>query len=86
MGKYYDEIPDSMITWIKKQEMFFVATAPLRADGHVNVSPKGIRDSFHVESNTRVWYEDLSGSGAYQDSSSRTPRVVLPYSWAASDP
>ena len=81
MGKYYDEIPDSMITWIKKQEMFFVATAPLRADGHVNVSPKGIRDSFHVESNTRVWYEDLSGSGAYSSSSPfRTPRVVLPYS------
>ena len=85
MGKYYDEIPDSMITWIKKQEMFFVATAPLRADGHVNVSPKGIRDSFHVESNTRVWYEDLSGSGTFSSSfpyellvsSCRTPRQHL---------
>ncbi|EJF58548.1 hypothetical protein DICSQDRAFT_66872 [Dichomitus squalens LYAD-421 SS1] len=63
MGQFYDEIPETHIAWIKKQEMFFVATAPLSADGHVNVSPKGVRDSFHVESRSRVWYEDLSGSG-----------------------
>ena len=69
MGKFYDEIPGNLMAWIKKQEMFFVATAPLRGDGHVNVSPKGVRDSFHVESKTRVWYEDLSGSGACPDSS-----------------
>ena len=64
MGQFTDEIPDNLIPWIHKQEMFFVATAPLSGDGHVNVSPKGVRGSFTVESKTRVWYEDLSGSGA----------------------
>ena len=81
MVKWWDCVPQELVPWIKKQEMFFVATAPLRADGHVNVSPKGIRDSFHVESNTRVWYEDLSGSGTFSSSFPlRSPRVFLPYS------
>jgi hypothetical protein len=42
--------------------MFFVATAPLAADGHVNVSPKGL-DSFAVLNPRRVAYIDLGGSG-----------------------
>lgn len=28
---------------IERQQLFFVATAPLGADGHVNMSPKGHR-------------------------------------------
>ncbi|KAI0668733.1 hypothetical protein C8Q78DRAFT_1097804 [Trametes maxima] len=64
MVKVYDSIPDSHIAWINKQHMFFVATAPLTPDGHVNVSPKGIQDTLHIVNNRRVWYEDLSGSGA----------------------
>ncbi|KAI0353187.1 hypothetical protein OH77DRAFT_1458632 [Trametes cingulata] len=63
MVKFYDKIPDDHIAWIHKQHMFFVATAPLTGDGHVNLSPKGIDGTLHVESNTRIWYEDLSGSG-----------------------
>ena len=63
MGLFFDEIPDNLLAWIRKQEMFFIATAPLSGDGHVNVSPKGLRGSFVVESKNRVWYEDLSGSG-----------------------
>lgn len=65
MGAFTDTIPDKLIKWIQKQEMFFVATAPLSGNGHVNISPKGLRGTFHVVSNTRVWYQDLSGSGAY---------------------
>ncbi len=42
--------------------MFFVSTAPLSADGHVNLSPKGI-DSFRVLSPNRVAYMDIIGSG-----------------------
>ena len=42
--------------------MFFVATAPLAADGHVNVSPKGL-DTFRVLGPTTVAYLDLTGSG-----------------------
>ena len=63
MGKFYDEIPAELIPWLLKQELFWVATAPLSPTQHVNVSPKGVRGSFTVESKTRVWYEDLSGSG-----------------------
>jgi hypothetical protein len=63
MGETYSEIPESLIEWIKKQQMFWVASAPLSADGHVNISPKGVAGTFHVESPTKVWYEDLSGSG-----------------------
>jgi hypothetical protein len=43
--------------------MFWVATAPLSAQGHINLSPKGTADCFHVVNPKQVWYEDLSGSG-----------------------
>ncbi|KAL1940581.1 hypothetical protein VTO73DRAFT_8016 [Trametes versicolor] len=62
MVQFYDAIPDSHIAWIKKQHIFFVATAPLTGE-HINVSPKGLDGTLHIESPTRVWYEDLSGSG-----------------------
>jgi hypothetical protein len=42
--------------------VFFVATAPLAADGLVNLSPKGL-DTFAVLDDRRVAYLDLSGSG-----------------------
>jgi hypothetical protein len=38
MGKLYDDIEPEMAAWVKKQRMFFVATAPLANDGHVNCS------------------------------------------------
>jgi len=63
MGQFFDEIPEFLISWIKKQQVFWVATAPLTADGHVNVSPKGLEGTFHVVNSRRVWYEDFSGSG-----------------------
>ena len=62
MGKAFTEIPDDLREFIEAQPMFFVATAPLRADGHVNLSPKGL-DTFRVLSPTRVAYLDLTGSG-----------------------
>lgn len=62
MAKLYDEIDDKLAAFIAKQKMFFVATAPLSADGHVNVSPKGY-DAFRILSPKRVAYADLGGSG-----------------------
>jgi len=50
------------VDFLLAQKMFFVATAPLAANGHVNVSPKGL-DSLRVLSPTRVAYLDLVGSG-----------------------
>ncbi|KAF8434552.1 hypothetical protein L210DRAFT_3410509 [Boletus edulis BED1] len=63
MAKYYDEIPEWLLEWIQKQHMFWVASAPLSTHGHVNLSPKGTADCFHVVNSKQVWYEDLSGSG-----------------------
>ncbi len=63
MGKRYDTLDTRLRQFIERQQMFFVATAPLSADGHVNLSPKGL-DSFRVVDPTRVAYLDQVGSGA----------------------
>jgi len=63
MGQFFDEIPPSISQWIQQQKMFWVATAPLAEDGHVNISPKGTLGTFHVADYQTVWYEDLTGSG-----------------------
>ncbi|KAJ2918098.1 hypothetical protein MD484_g2310, partial [Candolleomyces efflorescens] len=48
MGKYYEHIPGSLISWINAQKIFWVATAPLSESGHVNISPKGFERTMHV--------------------------------------
>jgi len=62
MGKIYDEITPKLAKFIEKQHMFFVATAPLMAEGHINVSPKGY-DSFRILNPKTVCYLDYGGSG-----------------------
>ncbi|HEX8278467.1 MAG TPA: pyridoxamine 5'-phosphate oxidase family protein [Segetibacter sp.] len=62
MGKFYDLISDTHVNFINKQHLFFVSTAPLENDGHVNVSPKGL-NSFKVLSPNKVAYMDVAGSG-----------------------
>lgn len=62
MGKDYEQITDDHRSFIENQKLFFVSTAPLGAEGHINLSPKGF-DCFRVLSPTRVGYLDLVGSG-----------------------
>lgn len=62
MGKDYTELSDEHRRWIGEQHLFFVATAPLSADGHVNMSPKGY-DTFRIVDDRTVEYLDLTGSG-----------------------
>jgi hypothetical protein len=62
MAKFFDSIGDQHKSFIAKQHLFFVASAPLHAGGHINLSPKGI-DSFRVLTDTRVAYMDIIGSG-----------------------
>lgn len=62
MGKLSTILDDSTISFIRSQAMFFVASAPLDAAGHVNISPKGL-DTFRVLDSTRIAYLDLTGSG-----------------------
>jgi Pyridoxamine 5'-phosphate oxidase len=64
MSKVFEEITDQLAGWIARQPMFFVATAPLAPDGHVNVSPKGPIGSLRVLGPRRVAYLDVHGSGA----------------------
>jgi hypothetical protein len=64
MARVYDEITDHLRSWVGRQSMFFVATAPLAGDGHVNVSPKGPIGSLRVLGPHRVAYLDIGGSGA----------------------
>jgi hypothetical protein len=64
MSKLYDAIDDKLRDWIGKQPMFFVGTAPLGADGHVNISPKGMAGTFAVLGDRRDAYLDYFGSGA----------------------
>jgi hypothetical protein len=55
-------IKDIHEKFIRAQSMFFVASAPLDAEGHVNVSPKGL-DTFRILGPTMVAYLDMTGSG-----------------------
>jgi hypothetical protein len=64
MAKVFDEISDHLRDWIGRQALFFVATAPLAADGHVNVSPKGPIGSLAVLGPRRIAYLDVNGSGS----------------------
>ena len=63
MGKTYSNISPEIAAWVAQQPVFFVATAPLSQDGHVNCSPKGL-DTFRVLDPLTVAYADLTGSGA----------------------
>lgn len=62
MGKAHERITDELAAWIGRQRLFFVATAPLSGDGHLNCSPKG-GDSFRILDPSTVAYQDLTGSG-----------------------
>jgi Pyridoxamine 5'-phosphate oxidase len=66
--KVYPKLDERLTKFILSQPVFFVATAPcLDASGeggHVNVSPKGYRDTFAVLDPLTVAYLDLTGSGA----------------------
>ncbi|ALV47073.1 pyridoxamine 5'-phosphate oxidase [Arthrobacter alpinus] len=62
MAKIFDSIDEKLKTWIEEQPMWFVATAPLGADGHVNMSPRG-HDSFSILAPHRVAWVDYTGSG-----------------------
>ena len=62
MAKVHPHLTPSLQTFIAAQHLFFVASAPLSGDGHVNLSPKGL-DTFRILSPLRVAYLDLTGSG-----------------------
>jgi hypothetical protein len=62
MGKIYDSIDEKLKQWLSAQKVFFVATAPISREGHVNCSPKD-GESFRTLDERTVVYLDLTGSG-----------------------
>src|ERR1700726_3768618 len=62
MGKLYALIDEKLKDWLSAQKVFFVATAPLSREGHVNCSPKDA-ESFRVIDERTVVCLDLTGSG-----------------------
>ena len=62
MGKTYTTIDEKLANWLGAQKIFFVATAPLSPEGHVNCSPKDAA-SFRILDEQTVLYLDLTGSG-----------------------
>jgi hypothetical protein len=63
MAKIFKAIDDKLRAFIEAQPMFFVATAPSGDGGHVNLSPKGGTNLFHVTGPHGFAYVDLMGSG-----------------------
>jgi hypothetical protein len=64
MGKVHERIDERLRTFLERQHVFFVGTAPSGSEGHVNVSPKGTGDTFSVVDDHTVAYLDLTASGA----------------------
>ncbi|MDX3645175.1 pyridoxamine 5'-phosphate oxidase family protein [Streptomyces sp. MB09-02B] len=64
MGKTYERIDGRLRTFIEAQPLFFTATAPLAADGTINLSPKGLKGSFVILDERTVAYLDFAGSHA----------------------
>ncbi|GAB5368231.1 hypothetical protein AAMO2058_001301400 [Amorphochlora amoebiformis] len=63
MGKAYNYVPERFHDFVHKQKIFFVGTANLHAEGHINISPKG-HDSFVLINKNKCAYIDLTGSGS----------------------
>jgi len=83
MAKVYEGIGDELAAWLRAQRVFFVATAPLSAHGHLNLSPRGL-DCFSVLGPRQVAWVDLTGSGAETAAHLReNGRIVL--MWCAFD-
>ncbi len=62
MGKVHSVIDDRLKTFVNRQQLFFVATAPLKSDRHINLSPKGL-DSLRILGPKEIAYLDYIGSG-----------------------
>jgi hypothetical protein len=77
MAKTFEYIDEKMASFLMAQPVFFVATAPLSPDGHINCSPKGNNGTFHVLEPRTVVYRDLNGSGVETISHIRENRRVI---------
>jgi hypothetical protein len=64
MGQTYEGLGPRLRAFIEEQKVFFVASAPLAGDGHVNLSPKGRDGTLVVLDEHTLAYLDFGGSHA----------------------
>jgi hypothetical protein len=60
MAQRYPQLTTEHMEFVRRQEMFFIATAP--QDGYVNLSPKGL-DALRILDGGTVAWLNLTGSG-----------------------
>jgi hypothetical protein len=76
MGRMHEDIDADLRAFIEAQHVFFVATAPLAATGHVNISPKGL-DTLRILDPRTLVYLDYVGSGVETIAHVRENRRVV---------
>lgn len=62
--KIHDRVEGRLRSFVDAQRVFFVATAPLSGDGHVNLSPRGIVGTFGMLDDRTFAWVDGTGSGS----------------------
>jgi hypothetical protein len=62
MGQKYRDLNPGIQEFIAKQQLFFVASAPLSSTVRCNLSPKGY-NTLRIVSEKKFYYLDLTGSG-----------------------
>lgn len=60
MARFYPQLDDNLRDFIRRQHIFFVATAP--NSGRISLSPKGL-DTLRILDEKRIAWLDLTGSG-----------------------
>lgn len=63
MSKTFEGIDEKLGRFLADQPVFFVATAPSGPEGHINLSPKGMAETFRILGSRSVAYLDFTGSG-----------------------
>ena len=61
MAKFTEKLSNKDIEFIKDQKMFFVSTAP--KNGKINISPKGLDDTFKIINENTILWLNYFGSG-----------------------
>jgi hypothetical protein len=64
VSKVHARVDGRLREFVDAQQMFFVATAPLAGDGHLNLSPRGIPGTFGMVDETTFAWLDGTGSGS----------------------
>jgi len=63
VGRNYDRIDESMRARIALQPLYFVRSAPMSTEGHVNISPRSGMEIFSILDERQIAFVDLVGSG-----------------------